>query len=78
MKTDNRLLDIQEMLFRQMKRIDNEELTMEELQTEVSRSNSLSNNAMTFIKTVNVNIRVKELAEKYQADEKRINKELGL
>lgn len=75
---DNRLLGIQELLFKQMQRIDDEKLSLEELNTEISRSNALSNNAMAFIKTVNVNIRVKELAEKYSIAEEKIKEKLGI
>ena len=75
---NNKLLDMQNMLFNQMKRLDNSKMTMDELTAEVSRSNALSNNANTFIKSINVNIRVKELADKYNTAKKKIDKELGL
>lgn len=74
----NRLLDIQEMIYNQMKRIDNDKMSLEELNSEISRSNAMTNNAMTFIKAVNVNIRINELAEKYEKTRDSINKELGL
>ena len=75
---NNRLLDMQEMIFKQMKRLDNDKLSLEELTNEVSRSNALSNNALTIIKAINVNIRITELSEKYQKTKGTISKELGL
>ena len=75
---NNRLLDMQEMIFKQMKRLDNDKLSIEELTNEVSRSNALSNNALTILKTINVNIRIAEMSEKYQKTKDAINKELGL
>ena len=75
---NNRLLDMQEMIFKQMKRLDNDKLSLEELTNEVSRSNALSNNALTIIKAINVNIRITELSEKYQKTKGAISKELGL
>jgi len=74
---NNRLLDIQEMLFNQMKRLDNK-LPLKEMQNEISRSNALSNNALTIIKSININIKLKELTSKYQTTQEQINKELGL
>ena len=75
---NNRLLEMQEMLFNQMKRLDDGKLTMEELNSEVSRSNALSNSALTILKTINVNIRITELSEKYNKTKESINKELGV
>lgn len=75
---NNNLLNIQEALMRQIDRIDNDTLSQQELVNEIARSNALSNTANTFIKTVNVNIRVKELAEKFEVTRDSLNKELGL
>jgi hypothetical protein len=75
---ENRLLEIQDILFNQMKRISDDKLPTREVNKEISRSNAITNNAMTFIKTVNVNIRVMELAQKEQKTEKYIKEKLGL
>ena len=75
---NNKLLDIQDIVFNQLKRISKDNMTIEELNYEISRSNAVSNNAITFIKTINTNIRIKELAEKYNITIDAIKKELGL
>lgn len=75
---NNKLLDIQDIVFNQLKRISKDNMTIEELNYEISRSNAVSNNAITFIKTINTNIRIKELAEKYNVTIDAIKKELGL
>ena len=75
---NNKLLDIQEALMKQIKRIDNDKLSNENLVNEIARSNALSNTANTFIKTVNVNIRIKELANRFETTKEKINEELGL
>jgi len=74
----NSLFEIQETLMRQIKRIDDETLHGKDLEQEIARSNAISNTANTYIKTININIRVKELADKFKVTKKSINEEIGL
>lgn len=74
---NNNLLKMQEMLMRQMERLD-EGKNNEDMNREVARSNALSQSANTFIKSVNVGLRIKEIADKQQITVKSINKELGI
>ena len=71
---NNKLITIQEMLMREMKRLDNENVD----NNEISRSNALSNNAMTYIKTINLGLRIKETAIKNEMSTEALKKELGL
>ena len=72
---DNKLLEIQEMLMRQMKRLDNEKA---DIATETARGNTLSQNATVFIKSINVGFRVIETSEKLGMSKENIEKELGI
>lgn len=75
---NNKLLDIQDILFKQLKEFEENDMSAEKLSLEISKANAISNVAITFIKTINLNIRVKEMAEKYSITEEQIKKELGL
>ena len=63
----NNVKTIQEMLMREMQRLDNDDIMGDEnrANAEVRRSNSLSNTAQSFIKATNLNIKVLELREKH-------------
>lgn len=61
---NNELKKIQKMLMNQMERLDNNE-TMKDNTIEIARGNALSQNAVTYIKTVNVGLRIIEMQEKY-------------
>lgn len=73
---NNNLLTIQETLMREIKRLD--EVSNENCNSEVARSNAITNSALTFIKSINVQLRIKEVAEKTSVSTKSINKELGV
>ena len=78
MKGNNKLIDIQEMLMSQMKRLNDDETMKNDGENEIKRCNALSNNALTYLKAVNVNIKIREIAEKEAKLVENINKELGL
>lgn len=71
---NNKLLDIQNMLFDEMTRLNNNKFKTEE----ISRSNALSNSAMAYIKIINLSLRLKESAIKNQLTYDQLKKELGL
>lgn len=73
---DNRLNKIQEMLIKEMNRLDSN--GTEDIIAEVSRSNALSQSALTFIKSINTQIRVREIADKQQKSINVVEKELGI
>lgn len=74
----NNLIKMQEMLMRQMERLDDNELMKSDPQTEISRGNALSQSACTFLKSINVGIRIIEVANKYETQKDKLTKELGV
>ena len=71
---NNKLITIQEMLMAEMKRLSEEEVDS----NEISRSNALSNSAITYIKTINLGLRIKETAQRNGVTVKALKEELGL
>lgn len=75
---NNKIIEVQEIVFNQLKRLDDNK-TMEEMGAEeIARSNVISNNAQTFIKSVNLNLKIMEFAQRQNRQVKAITKELGL
>lgn len=72
---NNDLITMQEMLMRSMKRLDEENV---DISNEIARSNALSNSATTFIKSINANLRIKEIAEKNGQTISSLRQELGI
>ena len=77
-KMGNKILDVQEVVYRQLLRLDDNKIMEESGAEEIARSNVISNNAQTFIKAVNINLRIIELANKQGRQIKALTKELGL
>lgn len=75
---NNKIIDVQEMLFRQMKRLDDDKLMSIESNMEIVRSNALSNQATTYIKAINTQMRIVESANKAGITKESLTKELGL
>ena len=75
---NNKLIEIQEIVFNQLKRLDNNDLMKEKSAEEIARSNVISNNAQTFIKSVNIQLKIMEYADKSKRQVKSITKDLGL
>ena len=79
MKTNNNLIRMQEMLMRQMERLDNmdHQIGVDKAE-EISRANALSSSAVTFLKSVNVGLRIIEVAKKYETQKEQLTLELGV
>lgn len=76
---NNRLIKIQEMLFNQMERLDNNDLMEKGLgKREIQRSGALSQSAGAYIKSVQTQLKVKEMTKRNPASENTILKELGV
>lgn len=75
---NNNLIKMQEMLMRQMERLDDDEIMSHSNKEEVARGNALSQNATTFIKSINVGMRVIEMSEKYEIQKDKLTKDLGI
>lgn len=75
---NNKIIEVQEIVFNQLKRLDNDKLMKEMGAEEIARSNVISNNAQTFIKATNINLKIMEFAQRQNRQVKAITKELGL
>ena len=76
---DNRLIKIQEMLYNQMQRLDDNELIQKGLgNREIQRSGALSQSASAYIKSVNTSLKIKEICKMSPKSEETILKEIGV
>ena len=75
---NNQLVIIQSMLMNQMKRLDDNKIMKQEGDKEIRRGNALSNNACTYIKSVNTGIRIIDMAAKTEKNINDLEKELGV
>lgn len=75
---DNKLIEIQEIVFNQLKRLDDNDTMRVIGAEEIARSNVISNNAQTFIKSVNMQLKIMEYADRNKKQVKAITKVLGL
>lgn len=75
---DNKLIEIQEIVFNQLKRLDNNDTMRVIGAEEIARSNVISNNAQTFIKSINMQLKIMEYADRNKKQVKAITKDLGL
>ena len=73
---NNRLIEMQEMIMRQMRRLD--DAISNEISIEVKRSGALSQNAQAYLKSVNTSLRVKEMVKKNPLGEKTVLEEIGV
>ena len=76
MAKKNNIVDIQDMLMKQMHRLD--EAVAKEIPTEVNRSGALSQNAQAFLKSVSVVLKVKEMSKRNPATEMELMEETGI
>lgn len=74
---NNELIEIQQMLKKQMHRLD-EGCTRNEIQLEIGRSGALSQNAQAYLKSVATSLRVKEMVKNNPQAENTILKEIGV
>lgn len=74
---NNKLIDIQNALYNQIKRLDNNEI-MSQDNKEIQRSGALSQSAGAYIKSVQTQIKVKEMAGKNPQAEDTLLKEFGV
>ncbi len=76
MNRGNNIIEIQDLLMKQMKRLD--EAVAKEVATEIGRSGALSQNAQAYLKAVGTQLRVKELCKRNPAAEIGMLKEVGI
>lgn len=76
MNKGNNIIEIQGLLMKQMKRLD--EAVAKEVAIEVGRSGALSQNAQAYLKAVSTTLRVKEMSRRNPATELELLKETGI
>ena len=78
---NNKIIDVQEMLFKEMKRIDSDSFEANnkaQKQEEFQRATALYNMSTGFIKTLNANLNIMNLAKKNEGKYEDLMKKLGL
>ena len=75
---NNQIIDFQEMLFRQAKRLDNDTLMATDGKDEIARANSLTNTSIAYIKAVNTQMSIMNSAQRLGKEETALMKELGV
>ena len=75
----NKIIRVQEIIFDELNRLSDEELMKSgQGKREIERSNVISNNAQTFIKVVNLNLKIREVARREQTQQDKLMKELNI
>lgn len=76
---NNKIIEVQEILFQEMKRLNEEEfLTSNNSNKEIARSTAIYNQATGFIKAVNTNINIMNMAKREGTRVDNIIEKLGL
>ena len=76
MNNTNEIIEIQQLLRKQMHRLD--EAVAREVNVEMNRSGALSQNAQSYLKAVSTSLRVKEMVKNNPEAENTILKEIGV
>lgn len=78
---NNKIIDVQEMLFKEMKRIDSDSFDANnkaQKQEEFQRATALYNMSTGFIKTLNANLNIMNLAKKNEGKYEDLMSKLGM
>lgn len=75
---DNKIVEIQDTIFRQIKRLDDENIMSADDVKEIARANALTNASVTYIKALNAQLAILNAAEKTGKTYKALKEELGL
>ena len=75
----NKIIEVQDVLFQEMKRLNKKDfLTDENSKKEIERSTAIHNQTTNFIKAINTNIAIRNLARWEEIKYDVLIKELGL
>lgn len=77
-KNDNELKKIQKILLNQMERLDDEEIMKERGKREIMRSGAISQSSVSFIKSIQTQLRILEMSGKYNVEVQDMNNYLGI
>lgn len=75
---NNKIIDIQDMLFAEMKRLSDEGMDARDLYNEINRATSLYNTSTNIIKAINTNLNIINTARRLETKKEKLMKELGL
>lgn len=74
----NKLIEVQEIVFNQLNRLDDDALMKTDLKNELNRGNIISNNASTYLKAVNTGLNISNTAKRTGQSLRELQKELGI
>ncbi len=77
-KNNNELKKIQKILLNQMNRLDDEEIMKERGKREIMRSGAISQSSISFIKSIQTQLRILEMSGKYNVEVNDMNNYLGI
>ena len=75
---NNNIIKLQEILMKEMERLDDNNKMENDAYEEIERSKAISGTASAYLKSVSTNIKVMETAEKYKINNSDLEKKLGL
>lgn len=75
---ENELKKVQKILLNQMSRLDDEEIMKQIGNREMKRSNAISQSASAYVKSIQTQIKVLDLTQRYNTNANDINKFLGI
>ena len=78
MKTSNKIIEVQDIVFEQLKRLNNDKEMEVKAKEEIERANVISNNAQTFIKALNIQLNIMQYADKSERKVSYMYNQLGL
>lgn len=74
----NNVTEVQEMVLKQLRRLDDDSLMETTGEKEIERGNIISKNAKTFAQLVNLNIKISDFADKQAMELNEVNEFLGI
>lgn len=77
-KNNNELKKIQKILLNQMERLDNNEIMKDSGKREIMRSGAISQSSISFIKSIQTQLRILEMSGKYNVEVNDMNNYLGI
>ena len=75
---NNKIIDVQDMLFTEMKRLSDDNMDARDLYNEINRATSLYNTSTNIIKAINTNLTIINTARRLEVKKEVLMKELGL
>lgn len=75
---NTKLNKIKDILLKQLERLDNQEIMEKEGKYEIKRSGAITSNAITFVKTTDLELKILNTANKYNIKAEQLQDYLGL